>query len=874
VESVNRAGPLGQQNLLLGQIDGGYGIDIHRNANWSVIDLLGLEIARTRRDGDTEVATLAPVFPLWMQVDMIYARGEVLTWRSSETGWNWQVSSQAAKDRVDVIDFEVRGRDLTEGAETIADVSALGRDAPDVQAVVGFKPKTTAIDRLYNTARGAGEELSGPFLSPDTTIRVLPLLADEATLDAFVGSYLDVEGHARYRAWGRHVYLVISTYPGRSSESRNVGLIANREIGFVVPVKSYEWFDAADPAYDLGTAGGRRRLDRDKLTGTALVTPFSYVDDVTVAITSSEVEGVPTLHCAISSPPARWMDTGGPDTAAGAALLECSALVLPTVGVGAGASTERLLGIGSAPPLPGHDEAGWRRIAGTWERHVRRDLLRKYRQRGRCSAAGSATADGNQAFRQVRALALQLLAGRLPIVSVALKQFLDSWHTDTACYQALVEGERRILALHELQEIDECLHVSITRFRTQPIAKVLGLIPKLTHVTGEGIVDVFEALRPFWLRADLRRELGRTLFERVASPAQKEGRTPWVRLRQPERAFGWQATTPAALAALKADRGTGQPAKALPDEDVRILCERSAGGAWTRSLETFKDADIARFQPRQADGSLCRNLMIWRRRHEHALMADAQRLNALDREHVPDLAAFLDQARPADRHKASIAELAESVGAIDPATVLDSILSRQWACPEGRRRDHGKADFCVHAESFGPALAPELFPESEQQHRFWPQDTDFKAAEDDVEAGLAFQMRRAVWHAVDQAKPLSGRGTPASCRTLARKTLPAWLREGEAVGKDPSSWRRADWKELAAALRDLIAAAEGMVARDPTLRRFVALRRIALEQSRLPQDQGPDPDRKPSHVAMRLGQRLQRLARAVLDDGKPPQAQQ
>ena len=254
LECINRAGPLGQQNLLLGQIDGGYSIDIYRHGNLPIIDALGLEIAASHRDGDVDIATLQPVCPFWMQVDMTYARGEVVTWRSSSTAWKWQVTSQEAKDKAGEIDFEVDGSDLPDDVQTIADVGYIGKDKANVRAVLDFKPTTKPTDNLYNTARGAGEELSGPFLSPNTTIRVLPLLADEDRLNRFVSSYLDIEGQARYRVWGRHVYLVIYSYPSRSSESQNVGLIANREINFAVPVKRYDWFSDTD--YDLDTIEG------------------------------------------------------------------------------------------------------------------------------------------------------------------------------------------------------------------------------------------------------------------------------------------------------------------------------------------------------------------------------------------------------------------------------------------------------------------------------------------------------------------------------------------------------------------------------------------------------------------------------------------
>ena len=951
LKCVNRAGPLGQQNLLMGQVDGGYRIDMYRHGNLPIIDALGLEVASSHQDGDVDIATLQPVCPFWMQVDMDYARGDVVTWRSSSTAWKWQVKSERAPLGTKQIDFEVEGRDLPDDVRRVADVTHDGKDQANVQAVVNYKPTVEPADNLYNTARGAGEELSGPFLSPNTTIRVLPLLADEAKLNQFVSSYLNVEGHARYKAWGRHVYLLIYNYPSRSSESQNVGLIANREINFAVPIKCYDWSGDDKEDYDFDDPGNQERLDREKLTGTALVVPFAYVDDVTVAITSSEVEGVPTLQSAIDSPPSRWMDTDGPDTSIGSMLLDSSALVLPSLGVGAGARTQSFLSISTKPPIRDRDEAGWRQIAKSWGQHLRGDLLLKFRQRGNRGEFKSQTVGRKEYFRHVRAFALEMLAGKLPIISLTLKQFRDSWNTETACYQSLVQGRRQIDRLHELQEIEQSLHVSITRFPTQPIAEVLGLIPKHTKVGGEGIVDVFEALRPFWLRADLRKDLGKNLFERVGSTEERAEHGHWVRQEHIHQQFGWHPTTPDELAEIELkkaelrkglritfERLSGNKWKGVEEtlenvgidefrrnydddihrnlkilwrdqwhpitphelaklDEVRVTFERRSGDDWVRIEKVLEDRDIAELRQGRA-GRTYRNLMIWWRAETLPLMVDPMRLNVIDREHIPDLAAYLESL-PTTSHP--ISYLARCVSEVDPATVIDSILSRQWACPEHKRRQFGKSDFCVQTRSFGIAFEDHLFPEGERQERFWPQDSEFKRAYDDIQIGLVLQIQRGVWEAIEEAqqaldeeaanksrskiKGKSSDGPKANENkkvqdylSLARNILPTWF-QPNAEGCDPVAWDQDRWDELASAMQQLIDESDGIVPRDPTIRRLIALRKEMQGQPKVrvglrkkardeplkEEDKPIDPDEDPIDVSKYLRKRLDSLAGVMSD---------
>ena len=784
---------------------------------------------------------------------MTYAMGDVVSWRSSSTKWIWQVKSPDAEQGTSEIDFEVKGGDLPDvdldGGDDKEASGAVGTedgddDDTDVQAVLDFKPKTTPTDNLYNTARGAGEELSGPFLSPNTTIRVLPLLADQAKLDRFVSSYLDVKDFSRCKAWGHHVYLVIYSYPRRSSTSQNVGLIANREINFVVPVKCYDWFKDGDGRYDQSTPEGRERLDRDKLTGTALVVPFSYVDDVTVAITSSEVEGVPTLRSAIDSPPVRWMDTDGPDMSIGSSLLDSSALVLPSLGVGAGARHRSFLGVSTKPPISYQDKAGWLQIARRWGLALAEDLKRKFDQRGKRVSIKS----GDE-FRRARALALELMTGKLPIVNLSLKQFRDSWHTETACYQSLVLARRKIDVLHELHEIEQTLHVSIARYPTQPIADVLGLIPKHTEVGRRGIVDVFEALRPFWLRADLSKDLGRNLFERV-------GDRHWSRQQHAHQIFGWHPVSVEELKEIEADSAT------------RISYEQPDGKHWKRTEKSYHIADIKKLERLKQGGEL-RHLMVWSRERELSLVSNPLVLDQIDREHVPDLAAFLDSESDRATPK-SISELAACVGSVDPATILDSILSRQWARPEHKRREFGKADFCLNSKTLGAVFENRLFPESEQQHHYWPQDSDFIGAYQFIRIGIALQIHRGVWAAVNDADPGRYSANPTTMKpwenndfrvyykNTAKEALPSWFHE-QVEDVKPESWVEAHWRDLAECIQSLIHESHEL-ASNATIKLLISLMKKARDQEKIAKTKPINPDDQPIEVAEEFRDRLEQLA--------------
>jgi hypothetical protein len=779
MESINRGGLLGQQNLAFGQLDGGYTIELHRHASLPIVDALGLEVAESHMDGDVAVASLSPMTPFWLKLDMNYGRGKVLAWQSRSS---WQPGEELApKDS---------------NQRTTAQQAALAPDDTDVDDGLSALP----IGNLFNTARGAAAEaVSGPFALPNTTIRVLPLLADPDRLKRFAKCYLDVQGQAHFEAWGSFVYLIAFSYSERSSEVNNVGTFAGRELNFAVPVKWYDWYEAG--AYDLSKREELERRDREKLVGVALVNAFSFVDDAMVAVTSSEINGVPTLSSDIQSPPSLWMEDAGPAEHKGESLLGISSLVLPAIGVGARGGREVLLKVSTSALLAPEDEAGWREVAQNWGPHLVGDLQRKREQRGRRNeqwSEGRGWRPGGaraSSFDRVRALALAMMSGELPLSSLALKQFRDASQTDRACYQSVVLGRQRIKRLYEVHEIEKPTHVLITRFPTQPVKDLLGLRVKRRQFGKEGMVEAFEAIRPFWLRADLSEELGQSLYERA-------GPTDWTVRHRPEQIAGWRTLPSAADLAGVASDSAESPAL--------VTYRQRIEGRFKPVDKPLEAGDHERLVELQRRGDL-RDLMLKARHDERQVLAGTRVLNHIDRVHVPDLAAFVKAEKdwPEEDKDANqtfekaiqdlvVCDLAEDLGRIDPATVLDSILSRQWARPLPRGL-YAKADFLLNVETLGPVLRDRLFPEDERQGGLWPQSRDCRQALEQELEGLAWQLWDQVWKLVEE-----GGSTSQDYRDRALARLPPFFHRTPDAPTIPGDWKPEQWKAVAEGLAGLI----------------------------------------------------------------------
>jgi hypothetical protein len=815
MESIHRGGMLGQQNLAFGQIDGGYTIDLHRYASLPIVDALGLEVAESRMDGDVSVSSMTPVAPFWMKLDMHYGQGQVLAWRTRAAGW--QPAPAFATRQAD----SARSAPAPEPEVPPADWDTEVDD--DLSAL--------PIGNLFNTARGAAAEaVAGPFALPNTTIRVLPLLADPAVLSRFVERYLGVQGHARFEAWGSFVYLIAYTYPQRSSEVNNVGTFAHREVNFSVPVKWYDWYEPGE--YDLSQPEERERRDREKLQGVALVNAFSFVDDPMVAITSSEIDGIPTLSAEIQSPPSLWMDPAGPAKQKGESLLSVSSLVLPSIGVGAGGERKVLLNVSTAALLPAEDEAGWREVADKWGPQLMADMKAKRAQRGErheqwSTGPGWDQPGGERAssFDHVRALALAVLSGELPLSSLSLKQFRDAEKTDSACYQSIVLGRQRIKRLHEVHDIEELTHVLIARFPTQPIKELLGLRVKLRQFGSDGMVEAFEAVRPFWLRADLAEDLGCGLFERA-------GTQDWRLTHRPEQLAGWRSVPSAA--ALEGLEGLERD----PAAPALVSYAQSIEGRFQRVVWELGASDHRMLHELQRKGEI-RHLKVRARRDRRTVLAGTRVLNHIDRVHVPDLAAFVNAQKTTsepDRDASAayeqrlqhieVRDLAVDLGRIDPATVLDSIISRQWGRPATARDRFDKPDFAVHIEALGPGLRERIFPQDERQGVYWPRSRDFRSTMDQERQGMAYQCWDQVWTLIRL-----GAQTDPEYQVWAEGLFPPSFGPKLRRTERPGQWTPNQWRGIARTLAFIVSESSGRVDWSTVIRPLGDWHKVALQMA-------------------------------------------
>ncbi|APR81137.1 Hypothetical protein A7982_06484 [Minicystis rosea] len=447
----NGGGLLGDPQALLGDPSGGLRVYIHRYASEPVVETLGLEVEDEWHGRDTTVTSIAPVMPYWVDLDMRYGRAFTQAFRTKVSGW-----------------ADADGRAIPGGENN------------------GPPP--------YNTSRGAAsQQIGGPFDFPNTTLRVLPLLADRGPLQTFCDEYLNEPLAAtgmRFEPWGTYVYLVIASNEGAISESNNIGYWAARGVTFYIPVKWYETVDGKPSLRSLG-----------------LVPVFSYANSSTAANTGSEVSGIPTVQVAIESPASTWLDDAGPSDASERRLLRMVAEVLPVLGEGQKTENRDLVEVRSGLVLPPSDRTSWRLVSEGWGRRLKDDL-------GRMRTIAAREHDE---FRDARALALEVLANGAPINVLTMKQFRDGDDPDAACYQSLVQIRHRLRSVRDVREIESRLYVRIHDYASQPIARTLGLVPKRVCTEGSSAVFEIEPVRPFWINTSLREELGITVCRRAGT---------------------------------------------------------------------------------------------------------------------------------------------------------------------------------------------------------------------------------------------------------------------------------------------------------------------------------------------------------------------
>ncbi|MEM6407175.1 MAG: hypothetical protein AAF700_02025 [Pseudomonadota bacterium] len=742
VTSLKEGGFLGPQNMLLGQLDGGFHIEISDLAGLPIVDTLGLEVESEWVANGTTVSKLVPVAPVWMKVDMTYGLGETIVWRGRRDYWNaGKILKEARRDAE-------KNQATAQAEETEETPAQDGADATDTQLKAPHREPDHSLDdvqgfdylqtmNFFNTTRGASEAVGGSFSVPDASVRVLPLKANHADLQRFVTEYLRVEGHTRFEAWGDYVYLVVNDFKQMNSQQSALTRRRARELGLLVPVKCYDWYDDAAFA-EVDSAGSATPAERDahgreKLLTTGFVNAFNYVDDVETAITANEVFGVPSMGSTIRSSENDWLSRDRGSSDVHETILKMRSKVMPELMAGAKAVDRTIVEIcGGWGQSESHAHEARQTTVNRWVELLANDLRQKAREAGRDKAPKTTKRDQaaqTEAINIGEGFALELLAGELPFNQFSLKQFRDGEYTSDACYQGLVQRRHKIRKITDISELAGPLHVTITDFPTQPITELLGLIPKFSYPGKDRIVRVFEPVRPFSFNGDLVRGAGMTLFERIGSDQ-------WQPVDLPDQVFGWrELTRDEAERIFKGEELDGGVPPSERAEDVaqkKIKVGRDPGeseaDAHNKIVSEHSPAAVRSWYKIRADNGVTKNIKIRQRDHPNTLrlIKDEALLNAYDPHSGTDLPAWLHHAHDEIGFQHSQSDIAARIERISPATVLDKVLSRQWGKTKNSTFYATRyADFCLPVHTVPHDDAHALFPPIERQGQYWPQSDDY-----------------------------------------------------------------------------------------------------------------------------------------------------
>jgi len=478
--AFNGGGVLGEQRMMMGDMSGGYSVRIHDYKSQPIVQALGLDVHRRWEGDGAEVAELKPVMPIWMDTNVRYREGQNVAWRAQDGIWK-------------------------DGA---------GVDIPTHTA------KNHAKDLLFNTTvTSVVDDIAGPFEFADTTVRVLPLLAEKKKLEDFLNECvnralpntdLDPEGKAdsaevRLSVWSRpaasvrkggrriggnlaYVYLTASSFSGVTSKSNNVGDWAKYDLSFLIPVK---W---------------ERKVGSDWVVqGVGMYPAYNFVDDTIAAISRLEVQGISTQCARFIRSDSVWLSRTDSFTESPQSLLKIQSEVIPALGVGQETSTQTVIEISSL------GSSATRKISESPEAAARlAEMLR----------LELGTKKGTKAFhsdecKSARALALELLGNQVPFETYTLKQFRDVADPAKACFQSLQRLPRIFREVTDMREIEETLAVRLYDFPTLKIAESLGLVVTSNPKEGPGLAYTAQAVRPFYIRGTLEEGLGVPLLTRA-----------------------------------------------------------------------------------------------------------------------------------------------------------------------------------------------------------------------------------------------------------------------------------------------------------------------------------------------------------------------
>jgi len=576
-KSFRRGGLLGEGGLFRGDTSGGYRVRVFRRPAWPIIESLGLEVADEVVEEGQSVASLKPVFPFWVDVDFEYGAGEVICWRTRGSHWTPPPDGTPIAPPPDQQDSRptasapvaADGPDSQDDSEAPIVAPAVVMAAKERKAqqefINEFVCDRCGTAHLYNTAEGSAiEQVYGPFHFPNATVRVLPLLADWNKLMEFTDAYLnwpsggpgtrlDKDGNLLtwpsdqtdgrqsmpntertpsgnlFIPWGRYVYLTIMSYENITSEL-NVGFWARLRATFSFPVKWYQWTDEpvnerrpggptslCDCTYD-DVAPVQKIEPHWGLKSFGVVSPFMYVDTTAAATVGREMNGWPVAEADIQCPPTEWLLENGPIRSAND-LMTLSTDVMPALNANQKTVRAKLVEVTTRDPAAANNDEEWVQIAATWGERQAIEAARKARK-------GQSVGGGWPPRRRqtwLKSTGMEVLFRGQPLNHIALKQFRDAKDPFDACLQTINVYPESVERIHDMRSIDDAVYVAIHKYPTQPIVDRLGLDVKWTDTSGGQPVQYLQAIRPFWMRADLKADLGRDVKWRAGSEEWQDG---------------------------------------------------------------------------------------------------------------------------------------------------------------------------------------------------------------------------------------------------------------------------------------------------------------------------------------------------------------
>jgi hypothetical protein len=597
--AFNGGGLLGEERTFLGDITGGYTVKLHEYTSLPIARTLGLEVAQ-RRPGNhgVDVVTLLPVMPFWANLNVKYLKGENLAWRTADGIWRGG-----------------NGTRLDPSQTPLGDAST-----------------------LFNTtvASAIDDAVTGPFRFTGTTVRVLPLLAKRKKLQDFLDkTYINDQlapgaisktGQKKFfrlSLWSRppaevnssapiggeraYVYMTASSFGGVTSKTNDIGDWAKYELSFLIPVK-----------FECKPEGGEWEIQ-----GVGLLPAYNFVDDSTAALSRSEVLGIPTLRANFMRPESVWLQEGETDLTANQTVLRVDSEVFTAFHVGQKAAILPLVEIRSM--ALDQDPAGWKSQANPGERaeSLRLELGTKN---------GTAAVHRDE-YNLARSLSLEILGNRAPIALYTLKQFPDVADPGKACYQAIVRVSRVLDEVFDIREIEENLRVRIHDFPSLAIVETLG-IEAVTVADSSGLTYETQPIRPFYLRATIREQLGERLLSRA-------GISEW--------------------------KYSDQVHKGLLGDDPEI-----AFAVDGRALQMQDQGDPCRMNSLMYQ-SLQRRPQDDPQRVLQTLESLRTQLDPEDRARIEKEFEHLELTQGVTKKKAR-----DAIRVIDPQMVIESILSREW----------------------------------------------------------------------------------------------------------------------------------------------------------------------------------------------------